>query len=68
MQSANEVHFLIIIFVLFLRFAAVPVFETVIVQLTSHKRKACVRYFLSNFYFSLNDSTLKTMKNVFYLI
>ena len=27
--------------------------------------KACVRYFLSNFYFSQNDSPLKTMKNVF---
>ena len=27
--------------------------------------KACVRYFLSNFYFSLNDSPSKTMKNVF---
>ena len=30
--------------------------------------KACVHYFLSNFYFSLNDSPSKTMKNVFYLI
>ena len=30
--------------------------------------KACVRYFLSNFYFSPNDSPLKTMKNVFYFI
>ena len=30
--------------------------------------KACVRYFLSNFYFSLNDSPSKTMKNVFYFI
>ena len=27
--------------------------------------KACVLYFLSNFYFSPNDSSLKTMKNVF---
>ena len=27
--------------------------------------KACVRYFLSNFYFSPNDSPSKTMKNVF---
>ena len=28
--------------------------------------KACVHYFLSNFYFSSNDSPSKTMKNVFY--
>ena len=27
--------------------------------------KACVRYFLSNIYFSPNDSPSKTMKNVF---
>ena len=30
--------------------------------------KACVRYFLSNFYYSPNDSPSKTMKNVFYFI
>ena len=30
--------------------------------------KACVHYLLSNFYFSPNDSLLKTMKNVFYFI
>ena len=30
--------------------------------------KRCVRYFLSNFYFSPNGSPLKTMKNVFYFI
>ena len=30
--------------------------------------KACVCYFLSNFYFSSNDSPSKTMKNVFYFI
>ena len=30
--------------------------------------KACVRYFLSNFYFSPNDSPSKTMKNAFYFI
>ena len=30
--------------------------------------KACVRYFLLNFYFSPNDSPSKTMKNVFYFI
>ena len=30
--------------------------------------KACVRYFLSIFYFSLNDSPSKIMKNVFYFI
>ena len=29
--------------------------------------KACVRYFV-NFYFSLNDSPLKTMKDVFCFI
>ena len=27
--------------------------------------KACARYFLSNFYFSSNDSPSKTMKNAF---
>ena len=30
--------------------------------------KSCVRYFLSKFYFSPNDSPSKTMKNVFYFI
>ena len=30
--------------------------------------KACVRYFLSKFYFSTNDGPSKVMKNVFYLI
>ena len=30
--------------------------------------KACVRYFLSNFYFSPNDSPSKTIKDVFYCI
>ena len=30
--------------------------------------KVCVRYFLSNFYFSPNDSPSKTMKNAFYFI
>ena len=30
--------------------------------------KACVCYFLSNFYFSPNDIPSKTMKNVFYFI
>ena len=33
-----------------------------------HQVKACVSYFLSNFYFSPNDSPSKTMKNVFYFI
>ena len=31
----------------------------------SHRFKACVRYFLPNFYFSPNDSPSKTMKKVF---
>ena len=30
--------------------------------------KACVHYFLSNFYFSPNDSPLKAMKSAFYFI
>ena len=30
--------------------------------------KACDRYFLSSFYFWPNDSTSKTMNNVFYFI
>ena len=30
--------------------------------------KACVPYFLSNFYFSSNDSPSKTMKNAFQFI
>ena len=30
--------------------------------------KACVCYFLSNFYFSQNDSPSKTLKDVFYFI
>ena len=32
------------------------------------KLKACVRYFLSNFYFLPNDNPSKTMKNFFYYI
>ena len=32
------------------------------------KLKACVRYFLTNFYFSRNDSPSKSMKDVFYFI
>ena len=32
------------------------------------KLKACVHYFLSNFYLWLNDSPSKNMKNVFYFI
>ena len=30
--------------------------------------KACTHYFLSDFYFSSNDSPSKTIKNVFYFI
>ena len=30
--------------------------------------KACVRYFLSNFYFSPTDSPSETLKNALYLI
>ena len=30
--------------------------------------KACVHYFLTNFYFLPNDSPSKTMKDVFYFI
>ena len=33
-----------------------------------NKVKACVRYFLSNFNFSPNDSPSKTMTNAFYFI
>ena len=32
------------------------------------KLRACVRYFLSNFYFSPNNSPSKTTKNDFYFI
>ena len=34
----------------------------------NNQLKACVRYFLSNFYFSPNDSPSKTTKNIFYFI
>ena len=34
----------------------------------STKFNACVCYFSSNFYFALNDSPSKTIKNVFYFI
>ena len=34
----------------------------------NHCFKAGVHYFSSNFYFSPNDSSSKTMKNVFYFI
>ena len=36
--------------------------------LSGLRKKACVRYFLSNFYFSPNDSPSKTIKNAFYFI
>ena len=34
-------------------------------KITEKRLKACVRYFLSNFYFSPNDSPSKTMKDFF---
>ena len=39
-------------------------------ELTQNKTnfKACVHYFLRNFYFSPNDSPSKTMKDAFYFI
>ena len=37
-------------------------------RMSSVYLKACVHYFLSNFYFSPNDSPSKTMKNAFYFI
>ena len=37
-------------------------------EVTSVIVKACVHYFLSKFYFSPNDTTSKTMENVFYFI
>ena len=43
-------------------------FDTVWHAVVLHKLKACVRYFLRNFYFSPNDNTSKTMKDVFYFI
>ena len=35
-------------------------------KVTLKALKACVLYFLSNFYFSPNDSPSKTTKNAFY--
>ena len=32
---------------------------------SSNKRKTCVLYFLSNFYFFINDDPSNTMKDVF---
>ena len=40
----------------------------VILNISKTILKACVHYFLSNFYFSPNDSPSKTMKNIFYFI
>ena len=37
-------------------------------KMSSTYLKACVCYFLSNFYFSPNDSPLKTMKSAFYFM
>ena len=42
--------------------------RVVAIESFSIELKACVRYFLSNFYFSQNDIPSKTMKNVFYFI
>ena len=43
-----------------------PLFLTVSAVVVMRVIKACVRYFWSNFYFQPNDSSSKTMKNVFY--
>ena len=43
----------------------------IVMSSVEHKQsliKACVRYFLSNFYFSSKDSPSKSLKNVFYFI
>ena len=42
--------------------------HTGVLRILSSILKACVRYFLINFYFSPNDSPPKTMKGVFYFI
>ena len=62
----------------FKTFTSLQAIAPLMSQEKSHKRvhfsrndcifKACVRYFLSNFDFSLNDSPSKSMKNVFYFI
>ena len=53
-------------------FHLICLLENVILRMTlfvkTVVRIACVHYFLSNFYFSPNDSPSKTMKNVFYFI
>ena len=42
--------------------------EAVLYKITRFFFKACVRYFLLNFYLSPNDSPSESMKNVFYFI
>ena len=44
------------------------IFYPVIRIIDADTIKACVRYFLSNFYFSPNGNPSKTIKNVFYFI
>ena len=46
----------------------VPFIFKISLPIYLHVIKTYVRYFLSNFYFSLNDSSSKTVKNVFYFI
>ena len=40
-------------------------FQNILLSQKFFSFKACVRYFLSNFYFSPNDGPSKTMKNIF---
>ena len=49
------------------RFAIIYIIHKMLVLLKNNLNylKACVRYLLSNFYFSPKDSPSKTVKNVF---
>ena len=60
---------LFLVVYIFLRSLGVICFHRWVLS-ESHKSyfKACVRYFLSNFYFSPNDSPSITMKNIFRFI
>ena len=53
---------------LLLYFAVIPSYIEYPLLFEGQLIKACVRYFLSESYFSLNDSPSKTMKNVFHFI
>ena len=66
--NQNEFHVVKLVNSFTLYNVCVLVGSLLYLQYWKREVKGCVHYFYSKFYFSLNDSPLKTMKNVFYFI